>query len=193
MEFEQLTIDSKFLCVAPNDWAVVPKFAIIINGNSFEYSQSAQWLTKYYYKVSSGMIMPDKGSKYLMQDILKEKSAMLMDKGDMTCGIKRGNYRTIIDDNPAFTYVINKLSTVPMKLTDEEHLFALRYVLQDALFSIEMSEEDFINDFGYGGDYATMKRGISIYNSCRDTYFKLQLGSQQMYDLLDKLYEQGIE
>jgi len=192
MEFEGLTIDSKFLCVAPNDWAVVAKFSIIINGNSFEYSQSPHWLSQQYDKLNT--YYSQSGNEWIVDAVKKAKSCITNQEGKWIVEAgNKGRYSVDVTEDH-WTKFFSDLSNLKLTMTEEEQLFALRCVLQDALVLLEFStEEEFIKCMGYDGDYKSIMKSIRVYNQCKDTFFKLRLGDSQIRSLLDKLSEQGIE
>lgn len=192
MEFEGLTVDSKFLCVAPNDWAVVAKFSIIINGNSFEYSQSPHWLSQQYSKLKG--YYSQHGNEWIVAEAKTAESCITKQDGKWI--VEAGNNRRYSIDVTEAHWIkfFRDLRNLKFTLTDEEQLFALRCVLQDALIPFEFStEEEFIEGMGYEGDYQSVMKGVRVYNQCKDTFFKLRLGDSQIRSLLDKLSEQGIE
>lgn len=195
MEFEGLTVDSKFLCVAPNDYAVVAKFSVIVNGHSFEYSQSPHWLAEQYKKLKGKVFYSSNDHNWILNDIIKDKACILKDRDEDQFSVKLANGLGYYIDvtEPRFTTFFHELNKLRLTMTDEENLFALRCVLQDALIPLEFSEEEFIECMGYEGDYQSVMKGVRAYNQCKDSSFKLALGDSQIRTLLDKLSEQGIE
>jgi hypothetical protein len=195
MEFENITIDSKFLCVAPTDYAVVAKFSIIVNGESFEYTQSPHWLAQQYKKLKGKVWYSTTGHDWILNDVIRDKSCITKDQDEDKYSLKLANgkgYWVDIKDSRWLRFFAD-LSKLKLAMTDEENLFAFRCVLQDALMPLDYTEEEFVSDMGYEGDYKSVMRGIRVYNQCKDMFFKLKLGDSQIHKLLEQLSEQGIE
>ena len=191
MKLNQFDISSRFLCATQLDHAIVPKFAIIVNGESFEYHQSAQYLTTMYKQMLKRNHYSSHSGDWVIGDGLRANSPFMVEGGEVLVRhTNRQRYRVQAKYIPTF---LNKLNKMPYKLSTEDELFAFRCVLSDSLFPVQMSEEEFVTDLGYAGDYQSVQKGIRIYNQCRDIYFKLRLGEQEIIDLLDELSEQGIE
>lgn len=101
-------------------------------------------------------------------------------------------------------------------LSKDDKLFAFRCIISDALSYKEYSKdiEGFLRDFGYidsdiNIDFGTLckygeevltleqlerfKEGTRAYRGCERSYFKLNLLSEDLYQILENLNEMGIE
>lgn len=190
MEFENNTIECKFICVEKRSYAVVPKFAVIVNGISFDYYQSAMFLTEHYDKLQKKCYFSSTGREWILADLLKEEAPMMVEDNEVLVQLKANRYRVKDESLNKLLTHFNKLS---ISLTEEEQLFAFRSVIEEALYPMQMNEEEFVEELGYSGDYLGVTKGIRIYGELRESALKLKLGQNEIYSLLDKLSEQGIE
>ena len=69
-------------------------------------------------------------------------------------------------------------------------LFALRAILEDALVGFKFyTPGEFGKEFGY----TDIDKCIEVFNECNKTRVKLRFSETKIYELIEKLSEQGIE
>jgi len=78
-------------------------------------------------------------------------------------------------------------------LCEDDILFAFRCVISDALCFVDYRLDDFLSEFGYDGDIKSIRKGEAIYKACEDSYRKLSLSDNKLYELLDNLSDLEIE
>jgi hypothetical protein len=153
----------------------VPKYLIIINGNSFEYTDSTISLSKH---------------------LKLQKDATLCLTEDLQL---RFYYDKYITDNPTnilpdiiywggFT-----LRSIQPKLSETSELFAFRYILQDAQVPHQYCMDSFLSEHGYDSDLATVRKGEDIYRACVNTNHKLGYSLSTIEEYLSHLESIGIE
>jgi hypothetical protein len=150
----------------------VPKYLIIIDGNSFEYTDSVVSLSK-QFKL--------------------QKDAVLCLTEDLQ---PRFNYDKYMTDNPqdilhnwrGFT-----LRSIQPKLSETDKLSAFRCILQDAQVPHQYCMDDFLTEHYYDSDLTTIRKGESIYRACVDTGHKLGYNLSTIEEYLSHLSSIGIE
>ena len=76
------------------------------------------------------------------------------------------------------------------ELQEEELLFALRAILEDALIGFQFyTPGEFGKEFGY----EDIDKCIEVFNACNQTRVKLRFSETKIYKLIEKLSEKGIE
>jgi hypothetical protein len=153
----------------------VPKYLIIINGYSFEYTDSVVSLSKH---------------------LKLQKNASLCLTEDLQL---RFYYDKYITDDPTdilpniiywggFT-----LRSIQPKLSETDKLSAFRCILRDAQIPHEYCMDDFLSEYSYDADLATVRKGESIYRACVDTNHKLDYSLSTIEEYLSHLESIGIE
>lgn len=195
--FEEITISSQFIGIDKSldnggyksiFHILYPKYAITINNETFEYSQSASYLAN-AIGVKQGWIYEN---TYKHPTTGALKSEIYIDSGHYSRSSAHNaaskifpNRTTTIND------VHNKFAqSKACELPEEELLFALRSILGDALVGFEyFTPGEFGKEFGY----TDIDECIRIFNACNQTRVKLRLSETKIYELLEKLSEKGIE
>ena len=156
-------------------FAVIPKFLIFVNGHSFEYSNSANWLSNKHN---------------LKQEffVFDEQRNLWVKNGNTLSEVNWLNKRTF----PRGKLPIALKPSVSMSETD--NLFALRCLLDDALLGVQYCDPDeFIKDLGYIDSLESIRKGEQVYRALKDTYRKLGYTENELQTLLEILSEKGIE
>ena len=195
--FEGITISSKFIGIGKrlddgryNDiyHILFPKYSVTINNETFEYSQSARYLA-YAIGVKQGCIY-EHTYKHPTTGALK--SEIYLDSGPYTRSSANNAASKIF---PNRTTTINDVSnkfaqSKACELPEEELLFALRAILEDALIGFQFfTPGEFGKEFGY----EDIDECIRIFNACNQTRVKLRFSETKIYELIEKLSEKGIE
>jgi hypothetical protein len=158
-----------------NYYFAVPKYLIIINGNSFEYTDSTISLSKH---------------------LKLQKDATLCLTEDLQ---PRFNYDSYMTDNPqdilpdSISWRGFTLRSIKPKLSETDKLFAFRYILQDAQVPNEYCMDDFLSEYSYDADLASVRKGESVYRACVDTNHKLGYSLSTIEEYLSHLESIGIE
>ena len=199
--FEGITISSQFIGIGKrlsndnykNDYYVLyPKYAITINNETFEYSQSANFLKEVMHK----NFERGKSSVFYEMSYIKPNS------GAIETGIYINiahNKRDLFNSNKSI--ISNDIKSIrdlhimfsakkESELSDRDMLFALRAILEDALVGFQFyTPGEFGKEFGY----EDIDKCIEVFNACNKTRVKLRLSETKIYELIEKLSEQGIE
>ena len=165
-----------------------PKYSVTINNETFEYSQSARYLAD-AIGVKRGCIYentykhPNTGA--LLSEIYIDSGPYTRSSANNAASKIFPNRITTIND------VSNKFAqSKACELTEEELLFALRAILEDALVGFQFyTPGEFGKEFGYEDIDECMR----IFNECNQTRVKLRLSETKIHELIEKLSEQGIE
>ena len=195
--FEGITISSQFIGVGKRldnggynsiYHILFPKYSVTINNETFEYSQSARCLAD-AIGVKQGCIYEH---TYKHPITGAYNSEIYIDSGTHTRRTANNvaprifpNRTTTIND------VSNKFAqSKACELPEEELLFALRAILEDALVGFQFfTPGEFGKEFGY----TDIDKCIEVFNACNQTRVKLRLSETKIYEVLDKLSEKGIE
>ncbi len=195
--FEGITISSQFIGIGKSlstdghssiFHILFPKYSVTINNETFEYSQSARYLAE-GLGLKQGCIYEN---TYKHPHSGAYNSEIYIDSGPYTRTSANGaaprifsNRKTTIND------VHNKFSqSKASELQENELLFELRAILEDALVGFEyFTPGEFGKEFGY----TDIDNCIEIFNGCNQTRVKLRLSETKIHELLDKLSEKGIE
>jgi len=193
----KFNISSQFDTVVKSDYKLqdyksthyilCPKYNILIDNESYQYHQSAQFLKE--------NVLNQKNIHWKIE-IPKD-----IDKSQITTICSSDNNQLELEYRKTFNYKIyntgNHISILnpllPKQLSDEYLLFAFRAILENALLFIQYTMDDFLEDFGYVDNIESMRKGENIYKQCEQTYRKLNLSECDMQGLLDTLSEFGIE
>ena len=195
--FEGITISSQFIGIGKRlsidkypsiHHILFPKYSVTINNETFEYSQSARYLA-YAIGVKQGCIYEH---TYKHPTTGAYNSEIYIDSGTNTRNTANNvaprifpNRTTTIND------VSNKFAqSKACELQEEDLLFALRAILEDALVGFQFfTPGEFGKEFGY----TDIDKCIRIFNACNQTRVKLRFSETKIYELIEKLSEQGIE
>ena len=195
--FEGITISSQFIGIGkrlsideyPSIYHILfPKYSVTINNETFEYSQSARYLA-YAIGVKQGCIY-EHTYKHPTTGALK--SEIYLDSGPYTRNTANNVASKIF---PKRTTTINDIhnkfaQSKACELTEEELLFALRAILEDALVGFQFfTPGEFGKEFGY----TDIDKCIRIFNACNQTRVKLRFSETKIYELIEKLSEKEIE
>ena len=199
--FEGITISSQFIGIGKrlsNDnykddyYILYPKYAITINNETFEYSQSANFLKEAMHK----NFERGKSSVFYEMSYIKPKS------GAIETGIYINiahNKRDLFNSNKSL--ISNDIKSIrdlhimfsakkESELSDKDMLFALRAILEDALVGFQFyTPGEFGKEFGY----EDIDKCIEVFNECNQTRVKLRLTETKINELIEKLSEKGIE
>ena len=199
--FEGITISSQFIGICKrlyNDnykddyYVLYPKYAITINNETFEYSQSANFLKEVMHK----NFERGKSSVFYEMSYIKPNS------GAIETGIYINiahNKRDLFNSNKSI--ISNDIKSIrdlhimfsakkESELSDRDMLFALRAILEDALVGFQFyTPGEFGKEFGY----EDIDECIRVFNACNQTRVKLRLSETKINELIEKLSEQGIE
>ena len=195
--FEGITISSQFIGIGKRlddgrynaiYHILFPKYSVTINNETFEYSQSPRYLAD-AIGVKRGCIYEN---TYKHPPTGALKSEIYIDSGTHTRNTANNvaprifpNRTTNIND------IHNKFAqSKACKLPEEELLFKLRAILEDALVGFQFfTPGEFGKEFGY----EDIDECIRTFNECNKTRVKLRLSETKIYEVLDKLSEKGIE
>ena len=195
--FEGINISSQFIGIGKRledgrynfiSYILFPKYSVTINNETFEYSQSARYLA-YAIGIKQGCIY-EHTYKHPTTGALK--SEIYLDSGPYTRSSANNaaskifpNRKTTIND------IHNKFAqSKACELPEEELLFELRSILEDALVGFEyLTPGEFGKEFGY----EDIDKCIEVFNACNQTKVKLRLSKTKIYKLIEKLSEKGIE
>ena len=195
--FEGITISSQFICIGKRlddgrynaiYHILFPKYSVTINNETFEYSQSARYLA-YAIGIKQGCIY-EHTYKHPTTGALK--SEIYLDSGPYTRSSANNAASKIF---PNRTTTINDVSnkfaqSKACELPEEELLFELRAILEDALVGFEFyTPGEFGKEFGY----EDIDKCIEVFNECNKTRVKLRLSETKIHELIEKLSEEGIE
>ena len=195
--FEGITISSQFIDIGKrlsiDEYSSIyhilfPKYSVTINNETFKYSQSARYLA-YAIGVKQGCIYEHTYKHHTTGAL---ESEIYIDSGTNTRSTANNvaprifpNRTTNIND------IHNKFAqSKACELPEEELLFALRAILEDALVGFQFfTPGEFGKEFGY----EDIDKCIEVFNACNQTRVKLRLSETKIYEVLDKLSEKGIE
>ena len=195
--FEGITISSQFIGIGKRlstdghssiFHILFPKYSVTINNETFEYSQSARYLAD-AIGVKRGCIYEN---TYKHPTTGALKSEIYIDSGPYTRNTAHNadsmiflNRTTTIND------INNKFAqSKACELPEEELLFALRAILEDALVGFKyFTPGEFGKEFGY----EDIDKCIEVFNACNQTRVKLRLSETKINELLNKLSEKRIE
>ncbi len=195
--FEGITISSQFIGIGKRlddgrynaiYHMLFPKYSVTINNETFEYSQSARYLAD-AISVKQGCIY-EHTYKHPITGALT--SEIYIDSGLYTRSLANNvaprifpNRTTTIND------VSNKFAqSKACELSDKNMLFALRAILEDALVGFQFyTPGEFGKEFGY----EDIDKCIEVFNACNQTRVKLRFSETKIYELIEKLSEEGIE
>jgi hypothetical protein len=153
----------------------VPKYLIIINGNSFEYTDSTISLSKH-------LKLRNNASLCLTEDL---KPRFNYDK------YMTDSYQDVL---PSFAICKGfTLRNIKPKLSETDKLLAFRYILQDAQVPHQYCMDDFLSEHYYDSDLATVRKGEDIYRACVNTNHKLGYSLSTIEEYLSHLESIGIE
>jgi hypothetical protein len=153
----------------------VPKYLIIIDGNSFEYTDSTVSLSKH---------------------LKLQKNADLCLTEDLQPRFSYDNYMT---DNfhgilpSSISWRGFTLRKIQPELSETDKLSAFRCILQDAQVPHQYCMDDFLSEHYYDSDLATVRKGESIYRACVNTSHKLGYNLSTIEEYLSHLSSIGIE
>jgi hypothetical protein len=160
-------------------YMIIPKFIVIVdNKHEFDYHQSNQFI--WTHKQLS--IVRPKASLYFNKD-----SQVWAYYGKYIRSLK-GYFRNVV------TYPAVELSELPTNLTmtDNDHLFVLRNLLETALLAKEYcSMDSFLVEFGYDSSIASVRKGEEAYRQIQTIATKLS--NYPLNQLINYLTSQGIE
>ena len=165
-----------------------PKYSVTINNETFEYSQSARYLAD-AIGVKQGCLYETTYKHPTTGALLSE---IYIDSGPYTRNTANNvaprifqNRTTTIND------IHNKFAqSKACELSDKDMFFALRAILEDALVGFQFyTPGEFGKEFGY----EDIDKCIEVFNACNQTRVKLRLSETKIYELIEKLSEQGIE
>ncbi len=153
------------------EWfSLYPKHIVTVNGEDFDFSGSS-----YDLAVAFGL---NQSALYLHDGVIYHDSGYG----------KRNNNKS-----PAKTFqtlIAQYLARLNVNMTDEDLLFALRYIIQDALVTFENAD---IGEFADSFGYTDIKECLKVWNACSDTRARLKMSEAKLHEILDKLSEDGIE
>ena len=195
--FEGINISSQFIDIGKRlstdghssiFHILFPKYSVTINNETFEYSQSARYLAD-AIGVKQGWLYEN---TYKHPTTGALKSEIYIDSGPYTRNTANNvaprifpNRTTNIND------IHNKFAqSKACELPEEELLFELRAILEDALVGFQFfTPGEFGKEFGY----EDIDECIEVFNACNQTRVKLRLSETKIHEVLDKLSEKGIE
>ena len=195
--FEGITISSQFIGIGKrlsndnykNDYYILfPKYAITINNETFEYSQSARYLAD-AIGVKQGCLYDN---TYKHPTTGAYNSEIYIDSGTYTRSTANNVAPRIFTKRTTnINDIHNKFAqSKACELPEKELLFALRAILGDALIGFEyFTPGEFGKEFGY----TDIDKCIEVFNACNQTRVKLRLSETKIYEVLNKLSEKGIE
>ena len=195
--FEGITISSQFIGIGKRlddgrynaiYHILFPKYSVTINNKTFEYSQSARYLA-YAIGVKQGCIY-EHTYKHPTTGALK--SEIYLDSGPYTRRSANNAASKIFQNRTTnINDIHNKFAqSKACELPEEELLFALRAILEDALVGFQFfTPGEFGKEFGY----TDIDKCIEVFNGCNQTRVKLRLSETKIYKLIEKLSEKGIE
>jgi hypothetical protein len=82
---------------------------------------------------------------------------------------------------------------VQPKLSETAKLSAFRYILRDAQIPHEYCMDDFLSEYNYDADLASVRKGESVYRACVNTCHKLGYSLSTIEEYLSHLESIGIE
>jgi hypothetical protein len=85
------------------------------------------------------------------------------------------------------------LRGIQPKLSETDSLSAFRCILQDAQIPHKYCVDDFLSEYSYDSDLATIRKGESVYRACIDTNHKLGYSLSTIEEYLYHLESIGIE
>ena len=199
--FEGITISSQFIGIGKflsNDgykddyYILYPKYSVTINNETFEYSQSANFLKEAMHK----HFERGKSSVFYEMSYIKPSSGAL--ETEIYIDIAH-NKRDLFNRNKSL--ISNDIKSIrdlhimfsakkESKLSDKDMLFALRAILEDALVGFQFyTPGEFGKEFGY----TDIDECIRVFNECNKTRVKLRLSETKIHELIEKLSKRGIE
>lgn len=195
--FEGITISSQFIGIGKRlDNGVYnsiynilfPKYSVTINNETFEYSQSARYLAdaigvKPWCIYETTYKHPTTGA--LLSEIYIDSGPYTRSSANNVASKIFPNRTTTIND------VSNKFAqSKACELPEEELLFELRAILEDALVGFQFfTPGEFGKEFGY----EDIDECIRIFNACNQTRVKLRFSETKINELLGQLAVKGIE
>ena len=165
-----------------------PKYSVTINNETFEYSQSARYLAD-AIGVKQGCIYENTYEHHITGALTSE---IYLDSGPYTRS-SANNAASKIFPNRTTTIqdIHNKFAqSKACELQEEELLFALRAILEDALIGFQFYTP---GEFGKKFGYEDIDKCIEVFNACNQTRVKLRLSETKIHEVIDKLSEKGIE
>lgn len=195
--FEEITISSQFIDIGKRldnggynsiYHILFPKYSVTINNETFEYSQSARYLAN-AIGVKQGCLYENTYKHPTTGALLSE---IYIDSGPYTRNTAHNAASKIFPNRiTTINDVHNKFSqSKASELPEEELLFALRAILEDALVGFQFyTPGEFGKEFGY----EDIDECIRVFNACNKTRVKLRLSETKIHELIEKLSEQGIE
>ena len=199
--FEGITISSQFIEIGKrlsndnykNDYYVLfPKYSVTINNETFEYSQSANFLKEVMHKnFERGKSSVFYEMSYIKQNSGAIETEIYIDIAHNKRDLFNMNKSLISKDIKSIRDLHIVISAKKeSELSDKDMLFALRAILEDALVGFQFyTPGEFGKEFGY----EDIDKCIEVFNACNQTRVKLRLSETKIHELLDKLSEQGIE
>ena len=195
--FEGINISSQFIGIGKRlstdghssiFHILFPKYSVTINNETFEYSQSARYLAD-AIGVKQGCLYettykhPNTGA--LLSEIYIGLGPYTRNTANNVAPRIFQNRTTTIND------IHNKFAqSKACELTEEELLFELRAILEDALVGFQFfTPGEFGKEFGY----EDIDECIEVFNECNKTRVKLRLSETKIHELIEKLSEEGIE
>lgn len=161
---------------------------LLSTNETFEYSQSPRYLA-YAIGVKQGCIYEN---TYKHPTTGALKSEIYIDSGTNTRSTANNAASKIFPNRTTnINDIHNKFAqSKACELPEEELLFALRAILEDALIGFQFfTPGEFGKEFGY----EDIDECIRIFNECNKTRVKLGLSETKIQEVLDKLSEKGIE
>ena len=195
--FEGITISSQFIGIGKRldngeynsiYHILFPKYSVAINNETFEYSQSARYLAD-AIGVKQGCIYE---TTYKHPTTGALKSEIYIDLGYYSRSSAHNAASRIFPNRITnINDIHNKFAqSKACELPEEELLYELRAILEDALVGFEyFTPGEFGKEFGY----TDIDECIRIFNSCNKTRVKLRLSETKIKELIEKLSEKGIE
>ena len=195
--FEGITISSQFIGIGKRldngrcnsiYHILFPKYSVTINNETFAYSQSARYLADAIC-VKQGYIY-EHTYKHFTTGALK--SEIYIDSGPYTRSSANNVASRIFPKRTTTIQDIhNKFAqSKASELPEKELLYQLRAILEDALVVFQFyTPGEFGKEFGY----TDIDECIEVFNECNKTRVKLRFSETKIYEVLDKLSEQGIE
>lgn len=195
--FEGINISSQFIGICKRlstdghssiFHILFPKYSVTINNETFEYFQSARYLAD-AIGVKRGCIYENTYKHHTSGAL---KGEIYLDSGPYTKNTANNVASKIF---PSRTTTINDIhnkfaQSKASELPEEELLFALRTILEDALVGFNYFTP---GEFGKEFEYEDIDKCIEVFNECNKTRVKLRLSETKIHELIEKLSEEGIE
>lgn len=188
MEYQGLTITSQLVGIGKresNDGfkskyeILFPKYLVTVNGEDFSYSGSAYDLANAFKLKNSALYLRDGNEIY---------ADTRNGTRNTFNNVKTDRLQPKLEDLQELT--ASAMGKKELRMGNKAQLFALHCIIQDALMTFENAD---IGEFADSFGYTDIKECLRIWNACADTRARLKLSESKLYEILEKLSEDGIE